>query len=163
VTKPKPTPTPVPTDTPCAALSCEAPSKFWKWTVVIVITAPQGNTTYTITGTTCGRPQSATWTVQYAYVLNSHGDVTTNTFYDDGRTTLTLTLNSFVTFPVATNPDFPNPDFLQIKLRYDHHGRVAPGTFGDEITPKVSVAVPFKVKGLPAPGPAIPISDCASG
>jgi hypothetical protein len=163
VKKATPTPTPQPTSTPCTTLACAGPTKLWKWTVSVVIAGPNGQTTYTLQGQGCGQPQNIAWTVKYQYSFDNQGDILAQTYYDDGNTSLPLPFNTFEPFPLAVDSQFPNPQNLRIDLRYDTLGHGGPGFFADEITPSVAVDSPYKVHGLAAPGPLIPVSDCASG
>jgi hypothetical protein len=162
VKKATPTATPQPTSTPCTSLSCATASKFWRWAVSVVINGPHGQTTYTIQGHGCGQPQSIPWTVQYTYSFDNQGDVSSQSYYDDGSTSLSLPFNTFVPFPLTVDSEFPNPQNLRIDLRYDNHG--SPGaTVPDEITPSVAVDPPYKVRGKAAPGALVPLSNCLPG
>jgi hypothetical protein len=158
-----PTPTPQPTATSCTSLACASPSKLWKWTVAVVVGGPHGQIEYTIQGQGCGQPQSIPWTVRYTYAFNNQGDISSRTYYDDGSQSLVLPIDTFVLFPLVVDGDYPNPPLLRIDLRYDTHGRPGPGTFADEITPSIAVGAPYKLRGLAAPAPLVPVSNCSPG
>jgi hypothetical protein len=157
------TPTPELTATPCLTLACHPASKLWKWIVAFTVSGPS-DTIYTIEGSMCGSPLKDPWTVKYSYAYRSAGEnAQPRTYYADGKTQLSLPLDTWVTFPLVTDNDYPNPGNIRVELQYNLHGRPAPASYVDQISPRVTLSAPYRTKGLALATAAAPVADCSPG